>query len=463
MVCPVVRVGRNALHFADPAAYADIYSSPEKLPKDPELYRTFQFGLPSNIFTVTSHKQHAIFRSMLGSFFSKQTILKLEDVIQERIDKLISQLVKNHKETPVGMHFAFRSATFDIITIYSYRTTLDMTSYPSFRHPILLDISSRRTTLWLYKHFPFLVKFVRNFPRWLSGSLVPSSKAQLGVPTEVAKLVDEALQRSSQAPISEDESDMNVFYSVIRNAGTKNQQYVTREYLISEGVDLRIAGSDTVGNACSVGARHLVRDDRVRKKLVAELDEAWPDRDSHMPLERLEKLPYLVCSFSSSSPHRTKTHKVSKTAVIKECLRLSHGVVSPMQRVVTDTEVIIAGHRVPPGTIVSMANPFVHLNPDIFPEPERFYPERWLEVKDHTLERYLVSFGKGPRTCLGINLAWSELYMIIGNVFRKLELKTDMDLGLKAAFRRQEVRFKEAFVPEFDGSVLDATVVERLT
>ncbi|KAK7047469.1 hypothetical protein VNI00_006700 [Paramarasmius palmivorus] len=150
-----------------------------------------------------------------------------------------------------------------------------------------------------------------------------------------------------------------------------------------------------------------------------------------MPLERLEKLPLFV---------------------IKESLRLSFGVVTPMPRVVPESGAVIAGHPVPPGTVVSIGNTFVHMNRDIFPDPSRFHPERWLE--DHTLDRYLVAFGKGPRSCIGINLAWCELYLILGNVFRKLDFNSQTDL-------RSEVQLKEYFVPLYKGDVLSATVSER--
>ncbi|EEB94867.1 hypothetical protein MPER_06254, partial [Moniliophthora perniciosa FA553] len=96
---PVVRIGPKELHFADPAAYADIYSSPAKLPKDLGLYKIFRFGLPPNLFTEDDPKAHAVIKSRLVSFFSRQAILRLEHVIQERIDKLISQLIKDHKNT----------------------------------------------------------------------------------------------------------------------------------------------------------------------------------------------------------------------------------------------------------------------------------------------------------------------------------------------------------------------------
>ncbi|KAI3617952.1 benzoate 4-monooxygenase cytochrome p450 [Moniliophthora roreri] len=435
---PVVRVGPKELHFADPSAYADIYSSPAKLPKDLELYKVFRFGLPPNLFTEDDPKAHAVIKSRLVSFFSRQAILKLEHVIQEQIDRLISQLIKNHKNTPANMHSAFRSVTLDIITQYVFRTNPDTTTYPSFEHPALRDLDERISTKWIFKHFPILVQVTNGLPTWLASLVVPGSAPQLATLELVSKLVDDALEQTQAGgPAEYDSKDRNVFYTIIRNAREKDQleHQVTREYLICEGLDFRIAGTETVSNACYVGARCLIRDDEVRGKLTAELDKAWPDRDALMPLERLEKLPYL-------------------TAVIKESLRLSHGAVTPMTRIVPDSGATIIGHSVPPGTVVSTGNTFVHLNADIFPEPNQFHPERWTEAKDHSLDKYLVTFGKGPRSCLAINLGWSELYLILGNVFRKLELKSVSDLG-------SGLRFREFFEAIWEGDPLSVTVTER--
>lgn len=50
-----------------------------------------------------------------------------------------------------------------------------------------------------------------------------------------------------------------------------------------------------------------------------------------------------------------------------------------------------------------------HKDPSIFPNPEKFGPDHWLNNK--TLEKYLVPFSKGTRQCLGINLATAEIYL----------------------------------------------------
>ena len=58
-------------------------------------------------------------------------------------------------------------------------------------------------------------------------------------------------------------------------------------------------------------------------------------------------------------------------------------------------------------TIVSCASPFVHLNSEIFKDPYAFRPERWLE--DPGLDKWLVAFSKGPRSCLGIKYVSPDL------------------------------------------------------
>ncbi|KAF2217550.1 hypothetical protein CERZMDRAFT_30807, partial [Cercospora zeae-maydis SCOH1-5] len=67
----------------------------------------------------------------------------------------------------------------------------------------------------------------------------------------------------------------------------------------------------------------------------------------------------------------------------------------------------MAHANLPPGTIFGMSITLQQMNPDIFPEPHEFKPERWLTggglaPNGRPLSRYLVAFGKGPRMCLGV-------------------------------------------------------------
>lgn len=62
-------------------------------------------------------------------------------------------------------------------------------------------------------------------------------------------------------------------------------------------------------------------------------------------------------------------------------------------------------YEIPAGVPVGMTSVLVHLNPDLFPQPTAFKPERWLNSKgerDRRLEKYILSFSRGSRQCIGI-------------------------------------------------------------
>lgn len=102
---------------------------------------------------------------------------------------------------------------------------------------------------------------------------------------------------------------------------------------------------------------------------------------------------------------------------------MSDGVISPMPRIVPKEGARISGRFIPGGvsdlrphdkaqrvdkpqskTVVGISNCFVHNDPEIFPEPALFKPERWLQPDTkggQSLDYWLVAFSKGPRSCLG--------------------------------------------------------------
>jgi cytochrome P450 len=67
-----------------------------------------------------------------------------------------------------------------------------------------------------------------------------------------------------------------------------------------------------------------------------------------------------------------------------------------------------------------MTSMLIHENERIYPEPYKFRPERWLK-EGQQLDRYLVPFNRGARVCLGLNLARTELYLILAVLFRQFK------------------------------------------
>lgn len=70
-----------------------------------------------------------------------------------------------------------------------------------------------------------------------------------------------------------------------------------------------------------------------------------------------------------------------------------------------------------------MATPLIHLSPKIFENPLEFRPERFLE--NPQLKRYLMTFSQGSRQCLGMQLATTEIYLMLSEIWRRFGSRDD--------------------------------------
>ncbi|KZP31904.1 cytochrome P450 [Athelia psychrophila] len=418
---PVVRIAPNSLHFSDYRAYHDIYSPGSKFIKDRHYYNSFDQEECS--FGWSDPQLAKARRDVLSPLFSRSAILKLENVVQEKVDLLFSQILV-HSNLPIDLSYAFRSVAMDIISSYCFAECYSLLTYPNFQHPMLRGMDSGVEFLWVLLAFPFLLVVLP----WLEpvmGYINTDLKADLDVRARLTAQVDKLLKD----PGSLEGAEHEIIYHHLMNPkpgkSVGDFKMPSRTSLIHESENLLSAGSDTVGITATVGTFHVLSNERIQRLLVQELTQAWPELASPMSLAKLEKLPYL-------------------TAVIKESLRMSGGVLSPLPRIVRPNSTVVAGVTVPAGTSISICSTFVHFNADIFTDPTVFNPERWLQPDSAKLDNFQVAFSRGPRSCLGINLAWCELYLIFATLFRKL----DMELYETSA---DDLKYKEYFLPAFAG------------
>jgi cytochrome P450 len=93
-------------------------------------------------------------------------------------------------------------------------------------------------------------------------------------------------------------------------------------------------------------------------------------------------------------------------AVFRETLRLHPPLAVTRRRVVSDFE--IAGATVPRDTAVAMSILHLLRDPDLYPRPDDFVPDRWLNRSAPPSALELVGFGGGAHFCLGYHMAWME-------------------------------------------------------
>jgi cytochrome P450 family 135 len=106
-------------------------------------------------------------------------------------------------------------------------------------------------------------------------------------------------------------------------------------------------------------------------------------------------------------------------AVVKETLRVRPVVTDVARQLQRDVE--LGGWRLPAGTLVLPAIAAVHVRPDLYPSPQEFRPERFL---DGGAESYAwIPFGGGVRRCIGASFAQVEMRVVLREVLRRVRLR----------------------------------------
>jgi cytochrome P450 len=192
------------------------------------------------------------------------------------------------------------------------------------------------------------------------------------------------------------------------------------------------AGFETTAFTIETALYHVLSNPNILAKLKAEIkpvltNTAKDDPEALPKWKDLEKLPYL-------------------SAIISESLRMSLGVSSRLARYNSKTDLVYIDWIIPKNAHVSMTQRDISYNSNIFPSPTTFDPERWLKGEEsrELKEKYLVSFSKGARRCIGMNLAYAELYITLATMFGQF------DLELYDTTRKEVDPKTDYFVPKPD-------------
>jgi cytochrome P450 len=106
-------------------------------------------------------------------------------------------------------------------------------------------------------------------------------------------------------------------------------------------------------------------------------------------------------------------------ATIKETLRARPVIVDVARKLTAPAE--IGGHELPAGTLVLPAIAALHYRDDLFPEPQEFRPERFLDGKADSYA--WIPFGGGVRRCLGAAFAQYEMRVVLRAILERAELR----------------------------------------
>lgn len=185
--------------------------------------------------------------------------------------------------------------------------------------------------------------------------------------------------------------------SMLLLAVDEEGKFMTDEELRDELLSLLLAGHETTATAMSWALYWIHRLPEVKAKLMHEI-ESVSDPDDWMSIF---KLPYL-------------------TAVCNETLRIHPVAMVTFPRVVEEP-VELLGYKLEPKTIVLGCIYLLQHREDLYPDAEKFRPERFLERQFSPYE--FMPFGAGVRRCIGEALAQFEMKIVLATIISRYNLE----------------------------------------
>jgi cytochrome P450 len=403
---PIIRTNPDDIHISDPDFFDEFYT----LKLDKWKWWTSGFAVPTAGGMTIEEGVHRKRRGALNPFFSKASIIANIPIIQDHLAVMVDRLDKIAGSREVlDLEAVYLALTTDVLTLCSYGWSFDYIHHPEWAYTWKVINTGGRASAAIVRSFPLVGAIVRSVPLWLAVKLVPpvgfmkSWMQRVGIQVRKIKSDPETMQM-----IKTEKRRKETIFAQILSSDLPEQE-LTDQRLIDEGVLIATAGSETTSWAITITTYHLMKDPEVLRKMREELAKVEiPDGQPVASWTTLEKLPYL-------------------TAVLKEGLRMAGGMLSRLPRVY-DKPIQYKDWVIPAGTPIGMTPHLTLIDEDIFPEPRRFKPERWLDQMAEgkttsRLDKYITSFGKGSRNCIGMHLAWAQMYMSIAAITQRYNLE----------------------------------------
>ncbi|PIK59036.1 putative 25-hydroxyvitamin D-1 alpha hydroxylase, mitochondrial [Apostichopus japonicus] len=189
--------------------------------------------------------------------------------------------------------------------------------------------------------------------------------------------------------------------------------------IYSNACELLLAGVDTTSNSLAWALYELSRHPEAEERLFDEVDSVMKSADvSTATHKELSQMPFLK-------------------AIMKETLRLYP--VVPANNRILDKDVIIGGYHIPKKTVIGSLQFVMGRDPSIFPEPNSFLPDRWLQKDEQAAAKSAafasIPFGFGPRMCIGRRIAELELHLALVQISRNFKLQFRGKSAIKPAIR----------------------------
>ncbi|XP_075786455.1 cytochrome P450 4V2-like isoform X2 [Pelodiscus sinensis] len=395
---------------------AVILSSSKHIQKSYQ-YKFLYPWLGTGLLTSTGDKWRSR-RKMITPTFHFSILADFLEVMNEQASILVKKLEKHADKEPFDCFLDITLCALDIICETSMGKKVGAqnnknSEYVRAVYKMSDIIQHRQKSPWLWPDFMY--------------SMVHEGREHNRILKILHSFTDSVIAEKSQE-IKNHEQHKTDFEGKCEQSGCKKRRAFLDMLLnttddkgnrlsymdIREEVDtFMFEGHDTTAAAINWAIYLLGCHPEAQKEVHRELDEVFGNSVRPVTMDDLKKLCYLEC-------------------VIKEALRIFPSV--PCFGRTTSEDCYIKGFKIPKGTDAVIVPYIIHRDPKIFPDPEKFRPERFFPENSSGRHPYAyVPFSAGPRNCIGQRFAQMEEKAVLATILRCFYIETSQkqeELGL---------------------------------
>jgi len=342
---------------------------------------------------------HGRQRRLVAHAFSDKALKEQEPLLKQYVDLLIqkiNEIVKKDPTAKINLVDWYNFTTFDIMADLTFGESLhllDKSEYTPWVSAVFGSIKMGQFQQ-VFRTMP-LVEYILN--KTIPQSVIEKRKLHM------AHSIDRVNKRLA---VKTDRPDIWTYilrYSDSDNAAEKS---LSLPEMHSNAATFMLAGTETTATQLSGVTYQLLKHPDAMARLVAEVRDAFPTKED-ITLPALARLEFL-------------------NACLEEGLRIYPPVPVALPRITPMQGGVVCGKEVPGGSVIAVAQYAAYHSSLNFKNPDDFIPQRWLPEAEKEFaednKHILQPFSFGPRNCVGKNLAYHEMRLVLATVLWNFDL-----------------------------------------
>lgn len=410
----VVLNDRKSIYEAFVRRAAD-FSDRTMLFNSRHYYNRDRKGIISKKYDENFKKSHQLILSVLKEFGFGQR--EMEDRILREVEEFL-RLVADTKTQPFHPAQPLSMCTLNIIASILFGKRITQTD-PALRQ-LHVDINTMAVNNLLSMNYCPPLRFLPRYQRAI----------KLGCQhlESQFRFIEDGMEQT----LVGDNPDHSFVRGYIDRAGpgydTEELKWICK--------DLLAAGSETTASTMKWAIVYLANNAEIQRRLHEEIKSVVP-KERLPGLQDAAQMPYVE-------------------ATLLEVMRVKTVVpLALLHRTTNDTQV--AGFFVPKRTTIIPNLHAVHMDPDVWGDPENFRPERFLDESGCNVvgKDRIMSFSVGRRSCLGETLARQEAFLILSGLLHRFDIlppegKTSVEVSPVGGITKAPASFLVRMIPRIN-------------